>query len=66
MKLKGFYQYFALNRCVPKLQRVKHHVEKQWRHAIKRQSQRHYVYWSYLSSRSWFDLPKPVVLHPGV
>jgi RNA-directed DNA polymerase len=64
-QLKGFYQYFALNRCVPKLERVKHHVEKQWRHAIKRQSQRHYVFWSYLRSRSWFELPQPKVLHPG-
>jgi RNA-directed DNA polymerase len=64
-QLKGFYQYFALTRCVPKLERVKHHVEKQWRHAIKRQSQRHRVYWSYLRSRSWFVLPHPKVLHPG-
>ena len=63
---KGFYPYFALTRCVPKLERVKHHVEKQWRHAIKRQSQRHYVYWSYLRSRSWFILPTPKVLHAGV
>jgi RNA-directed DNA polymerase len=64
-QLKGFYQYFALNRCVPKLERVKHHVEKQWRHALKRQSQRHYVFWSYLRSRSWFELPQPKVLHRG-
>lgn len=64
-QLKGFYQYLALNRCVPKLERVKHHVEKQWRHAIKRQRQRHYVFWSYLRSRSWFALPQPKVLHPG-
>jgi group II intron reverse transcriptase/maturase len=63
-KLKGFYQYFALNRCVAKLERVKYHVEKQWRHAIKRQSQRSYVYWSYLRSRTWFVLPTPKVLHP--
>lgn len=62
---KGFYQYFALNRCVPKLERVKPHVEKQWRHALKRQSQRHYVFWSSLRSRSWFALPQPKVLHPG-
>jgi RNA-directed DNA polymerase len=66
MQLKGFYQYFGLHRCVPKLERVKHHVEKQWRHAMKRQSQRHYVYWSYLRSRSWFVLPTPKVLHPNV
>ena len=65
MQLKGFYQYFALNRCVPKLERVRYQVEKQWRHAIKRQSQRHYVFWSYLRSRSWFGLPMPKVLHPG-
>lgn len=45
-QLKGFYHYFALNRCVPKLERVKHHVEKQWRHALKRQSQRHHVFWN--------------------
>jgi RNA-directed DNA polymerase len=64
-QLKGFYQYFALNRCVPKLERVQYHVEKQWRHAIKRQSQRHRVFWSYLRSRSWFQLPQPKVLHPG-
>jgi hypothetical protein len=64
-QLKGFYQYFALNRCVPKLERVKYHVEKQWRHAIKRQSQRHRAFWSYLRGRSWFQLPQPKVLHPG-
>jgi RNA-directed DNA polymerase len=63
---KGFYPYFALHRGVPQRERVKHHVEKQWRHAIKRQSQRHYVYWSYLRSRSWLVLPTPKVLHPGV
>ena len=63
--LKGFYQYLARNRGVPKLERVTHHGEKQWRHAIKRQSQRHYVFWSYLRRRSWFALPQPKVLHPG-
>jgi RNA-directed DNA polymerase len=62
---KGFYQSFALNRCVPKLDRVQYHVEKQWRHAIKRQSQRHRVFWSYVRGRSWFQLPQPKVLHPG-
>jgi RNA-directed DNA polymerase len=64
-QLKGFYQYFALHRCMPKLERVKYHGEKQWRHAIKRQSQRHRVFWSYLRGRSWFQLPQPKVLHPG-
>jgi RNA-directed DNA polymerase len=65
-QLKGFYQYFALKRCVPKLDRVTHQVEKQWRHAIKRQSQRHEVFWSYRRSRSWVALPQPKVRHPGL
>lgn len=65
-QLRGFYRYFALYRCVPKLERVRYHVERLWRHTIKRQSQRHYVYWSYLRSRSWFELPKPKVLHRAV
>ena len=64
-QLKGFYQDFARNRGVPKLDRVTHPVETQWRHAITRQSQRHDVFWSYLRSRSWFALPPPKVLHPG-
>lgn len=66
MMLNGFYRYFALNHCVDKLFRVRHDVMKQWRHNIKRKSQRSYVFWSYLRSRSWFELPKPNVLHPTV
>jgi RNA-directed DNA polymerase len=62
---RGFYPYVARKRGVPKLERVKHHVEQQWRHAITRQSQRHDVFWSYLRRRSWFALPQPKVLHPG-
>jgi RNA-directed DNA polymerase len=66
LQLKGFYQYLALHRGVPKLKRVKYHVEKQGRHTIKRQSQRHRVFWSSLRSRAWRGLPHPKVLHPGV
>lgn len=66
LMLNGFYRYFALHHCVDKLFRVRHDVLKQWRHTIKRQSQRHYVFWSYLRSCSWFDLPKPSVIHPTV
>jgi RNA-directed DNA polymerase len=62
---KGFSPYCALNRCVPTLERMKYHVEKQWRHAIKRQSQRHRVFWSSFRGRSWFQLPQPQVLQPG-
>ena len=65
--LNGFYQYFGLTHCKPKLDNIHHEVKRQWRHAIKRQSQRHYVYWSYLNSKSWFNLPYAKIgLHPTV
>lgn len=61
--LTGFSPYGALNRGVPTLARVKQHVEKPWRHAIKRQSQRPRVCWSYLRSRAWLEWPQPKVRH---
>jgi hypothetical protein len=62
---KGFSPYCALTRGGPTLERVKYHVEKQWRPTIKRQSQRHRVFWSSFRGRSWFQLPQPQVLQPG-
>jgi hypothetical protein len=62
---KGLYQDVALHRGVPQLERVKHQVEKPWRHAITRQRQRHDVVWSDRRSRAWFALPQPNVLPPG-
>jgi RNA-directed DNA polymerase len=67
MKLQGFYQYFGLTHCKAKLDRIQREVSRQWRNAIKRQSQRHYVFWSYLASKSWFSLPYAKTgLHPTV
>jgi RNA-directed DNA polymerase len=67
MKLQGFYQYFGLTHCKPKLDWIQHEVKRQWRNAIKQQSQRHYVFWSHLASKSWFSLPYAKVrLHPTV
>lgn len=67
MKLQGFYQYFGLTHCKPKLDRIRREVRRQWRNAIKRQSQRHYVFWSYLASKSWFSLPYAKTgIHPTV
>ena len=57
MMLRGFYQYYSLYHCKAKLDKVHCEVQHQWRHSIKRRSQRHYVYWSYLQSRDWFKLP---------
>lgn len=64
--LRGFYQYYALYHCKPKLDWVLGEVKCQWRRCIKRQSQRHYVYWSYLQSRDWFKLPYAEVIHTGI
>ncbi len=65
--LIGFYRYFGLNHCKPKLDCIHFEVKRQWRRAIKRQSQRHAVFWSYLRSKSWFSLPYAnACLHPTV
>ncbi|WP_290649966.1 group II intron reverse transcriptase/maturase [Aquisalimonas sp.] len=55
--LRGFYQYFGLHHCKPKLDSLRREVQRQWRHRLRRRSQRHRMYWSYLKSRSWFELP---------
>jgi len=67
MMLKGFYQYFGLTHCKPKLTYIHYEVKRQWRRAIKRQSQRHYVFWNYLANKSWYSLPYAKgILHPTV
>ena len=58
--LNGFYQYFGLHHCKPKLDWIRREVQQQWRHSLRRRSQRHRMYWSYLLSRSWFELPYAV------
>jgi hypothetical protein len=63
--LRGFYQYFALNHCMSKLYWVLSEVRRQWRRSLRRRSQRHRMFWSYLESRSWFELPRPKLLHPA-
>ncbi len=65
--LRGFYQYFGLHHCKPKLDLIRREVQCQWRHSLRRRSQRHRMYWCYLNSRSWFDLPYAVsTLHTTV
>ena len=66
MLLRGFYQYFALHHCKPKLDWVRCEVQRQWRRALRRRSQRHRLFWSYLKSRAWFELPYAETLHPTV
>jgi group II intron reverse transcriptase/maturase len=64
--LQGFYRYFALHHCERKLDGVRHEVQLQWIRTLRRRSQRHRLFWSYLRSRSWFELPYPKTLHPTV
>jgi RNA-directed DNA polymerase len=65
-KLRGFYQYFALSHCKPKLQWIRKEVSRQWRTALMHRSQRHRLYWSYLNSQAWFELPQPRTLHATI
>ena len=64
--LRGFYQYFALHHCERRLDWVRHEVQLQWVRTLRRRSQRHRLFWGYLKSRSWFELPSPKTLHPTV
>ncbi len=64
--LTGFYQYFSLHHCKPKLEYIRSQVQLQWIRSLRRRSQRHRLYWSYLSNRSWFELPYPTLLHSNV
>ena len=57
MRLQGFYQYFGLHHCKPKLDWIRGQVEWQWVRMLRRQSQRHRLFWCYLKSRAWFELP---------
>jgi RNA-directed DNA polymerase len=66
LMLHGFYQYFALPHCKPKLDVVRHEVQLQWVRVLRRRSQRHRLYWSYLKSRSWFELPYAETRHATV
>ncbi|WP_179223970.1 group II intron reverse transcriptase/maturase [Paenibacillus tyrfis] len=64
--LRGFYQYFSLYHCDYKLHSLKRQIERQWIRSLRRRSQRHRMYWSYLKSRDWFRLPEPKLLHPTI
>jgi Retron-type reverse transcriptase len=64
--LSGFYQYFSLYHCKPKLDYIRGEVQKQWIRSLRRRSQRHHMYWSYLRDKEWFQLPYAKLLHPNI
>jgi group II intron reverse transcriptase/maturase len=66
-KLRGFYQYFALPHCRGKLSWILSEVRRQWRRTLRHRGQRrNRMHWSYLATRTWFQLPTPRSLHPTV
>lgn len=65
IRLHGFYRYFALHHCKRKLDWLRAEVQKQWIRTLRQQSQRHRLHWSYLASRTWFELPYAETLHPA-
>ena len=65
-RLRGFYQYFGLHHCKPRLDAVRHEVQLQWVRVLRRRSQRHRLYWCYLRSRAWFELPYAEPRHATV
>jgi hypothetical protein len=56
--LRGFYQqYFGLHHCKPRLDAVRDEVQLPWFRVLRRHSQRHRLFWGYLQSCSWSELP---------
>jgi group II intron reverse transcriptase/maturase len=66
MMLRGFYQYFGLHHCKPKLDAVRHELQLQWIRVLRRRSQRHRLFWSYLNNSAWFELPYAETRHATV
>ncbi len=64
--LRGFYQYFGLHHCKPRLDAVRREVVLQWIRVLRRRSQRHRLFWCYLQRCSWFELPYAETRHATV
>ncbi|MGC8489976.1 MAG: group II intron reverse transcriptase/maturase [Clostridia bacterium] len=65
-RLSGFYQYFALWHCQPRLKSVRYQVLLYWKWTLSRRSQRGFAAWTWLNQRRWFRLPLPRLLHRTV
>jgi RNA-directed DNA polymerase len=64
--LRGFFQYFGLHHCKRRLDAVRHEVQLQWIRVLRRRSQRHRLFWSYLTNSTWFELPYAETRHATV
>lgn len=61
--LKGFFGYYALRGCTPKLKALVKQIQRLWRYSLGRRGQRKRLYWDVLLNKSWFQLPTPIVVH---
>ncbi len=52
-----FLSVLLLYHCGRKLRYNRAEIVKQWIRSLRRRSQRHKMYWSYLASKDWFKLP---------
>jgi RNA-directed DNA polymerase len=66
--LNGYYQYFGLRLCAPKLNGVWWRVRRLWQRALARRSQRakRRCDFQTLDAKPWFQLPRPRVTHAWV
>jgi hypothetical protein len=64
--LTGFYRYYALPHCGPRLIWIHGQVLRLWRRTLYRRSQRSKTHWSYLTKQEWFRLPTPRSVHTTV
>ena len=65
-KLRGYFQYFGLSRCVPALKKVHSQILWYWARSLRRRSQRGRRTWERLRRQAWYVLPTPRVVHPQV
>lgn len=66
MKLRGFFQYFGLTDCCPRLRLIRYRVVKMWKRALRQQSQRGGVSWAKMNRLAVFELPFPRTVHPAI
>lgn len=63
-KLRGYYAYFSLRYCLPALRHIKWHVGRLWVMELRKRSQRHHLWWTFVVQRPWFlSLPEPSLRH---
>ena len=64
LKLRGYYQYYAIRGNYPMLIQVLKHVEQAWRYWLSRRSRKSTITWQgFQKLKTVFPLPIPRILH---